>query len=230
MDVGIEDLLTILDEAEELAHRGLRNGRRLLYAVSFAIKAPFMVSPREALHLLETVIGCPDSRGSQALTRDRSWYESLLMSIRDKILCMKARVWTRLNPETILAVVVTLVIAPVPIAWTVNSNHLLATSSVTVIHVSSPSSPYADNTYSDVEVSVDNQGNTTAEGCRVRAKGTPLSSEDPADVVTLDESERFELSPQDGRVLTMSIYLPDADGKTVGFGVVCERTRLSEAT
>lgn len=143
---------------------------------------------------------------------------------------MKARGWTKLNPETILAVVVTAVIAPVPIAWTVNSNHLLDTSSVRVIHVSSPSSPYAGNTYSDIEVSVDNQGSTTAEGCRVRVKGTPLSSEDPADAVTLAESERFDLSPQDGRVLTMSIYLPDADGKKIGYGTVCERTRPSEAT
>lgn len=135
-----------------------------------------------------------------------------------------------MSPETILAVLVTAVIAPVPIAWAVNLNHMLDTASMSVIHVSSPSSPYADNTYSDIEISVDNQGSATAEGCLVRVQGFPPSSEDPADAVTLAESERFDLAPQDGRVLTMSIYLPDADGKKVGLGTVCERTSPSEAT
>ena len=153
-----------------------------------------------------------------------------MMSIRDRISYMKARGWTKLNPETILAVLVTAVIAPVPIAWTVNSNHMFDTASVSVIHVSSPSPPYAGNTYSDVEVSVDNQGSAKAEGCLVRVSGLPPSSEDLADAVTLAESERFDLAPQDGRVLTISIYLPDADGKKVGFGTVCERAGPSEAT
>jgi hypothetical protein len=151
--------------------------------------------------------------------------ELLLTGIRDRILCMKVRGWIRLSPETILAVVVTAIIAPVPIVWTVNSNHLLDTPDVRVIHVSSPSSPYADNTYSDIEISVDNQGSATAEGCLVRVQGFPPSSEDPADAVTLAESERFDLAPQDGRVLTISVYLPDSDGKEVGFDTVCERTR-----
>lgn len=153
-----------------------------------------------------------------------------MMGIRDRIFCMKARGWSRLNPETIMAVLVMAIIAPVPIAWTVNSNHMLDIASVSVIHVSSPSSPYAGNTYSDVEVSVDNQGSATAEECLVRVRGFPPSSEDPADAVTLAESERFDLAPQDGRVLTMSIYLPDAKGKKVAFGTGCERTRPPEAT
>ena len=135
-----------------------------------------------------------------------------------------------MSPETILAVLVTAVIAPVPISWAVNSNHMLDTASVSVIHVSSPSSPYGDNTYSDIEVSVDNQGSATAEGCLVRLQGFPPSSEDPADAVTLAESERFDLAPQEGRVLTMSIYLSDADGKEVGVGTGCEKTRPSKAT
>lgn len=153
-----------------------------------------------------------------------------MMGIRDRIFYMKARSWTRLNPETILAVLVMAVIAPVPIAWTVNSNHMLDTASVSVIHASSPGPPYADNTYSDIEVSVDNQGSAIAEGCLVRVRGLPPSSDDPADAVTLAESERFDLAPQDGRVLTMSIYLPDADGKKVGFGTACEKTRPSGTT
>lgn len=134
---------------------------------------------------------------------------------------MKMKGWIRPSPEAVLAVIVAAVIAPVPICWTVNLNHLLDTPSVRVIHISSPSSPYAENTYSDVDISVDNQGSATAEGCLVRAGVSPPSSEDPEDVVMLAESELFDLSPRDGRVVTMSLYLPDTNGKKVIFGTGC---------
>ena len=148
--------------------------------------------------------------------------------MRDKILCVKAKGWIKLSPETILAVLVTALIAPVPLAWTANSNHLLDTANVMVIHTSSPSLPYADNTYSDIEVSVENQGNATAEGCLLRVLGSPSDSEDPVGAVTLAESERFDLSPQDGLVLTISVYLPDASEKQIFFGAACEQVRSSQ--
>ncbi len=143
---------------------------------------------------------------------------------------MKMKGWITPSPEAVLAVVVAAIIAPVPISWTVNSNHMLDAPSVRVVHISSPSSPYADNTYSDVEVSVDNQGNATAEGCLVRAGVSPPSSEDPEDIVMLAESELFDLSPQDGRVVTMSLYLPDASGQKLVFGMGCGNANSPEAT
>ena len=144
------------------------------------------------------------------------------------MLCVKKKWWIGASPETVLAVLVIAIVAPVSASWTINSSHLLESASVNIIHVSAPSAPYADNTYSDVEIAVDNQGSATAEGCLVRAVGSPPSSEDPADSVMLAESEPFDLSPRDGRVVTLSIYLPDARGKVVAFGTMCESSRPSE--
>lgn len=141
---------------------------------------------------------------------------------------MKAKSWFKLSPETVIAILVTAIIAPVPLAWTANSNHLFDTANVTLVHTSSPSPPYDNGTYSDIEVSVENQGNATAVGCLLKVLGFPPDSEDPADAVELAESERFDLSLQDGRVLTMSVYLPDADDKEISFSTTCEQMRSSQ--
>jgi hypothetical protein len=169
------------------------------------------------------------------LTRDScsGFTHSLVMgalpiTIRDKIMYMKAKSWLKLSPETIIAILVTAVVAPVPLAWTANSNHLFDTANVALVHTSSPSLPYGNDTYSDIEVSVENQGNATAEGCLLKVLGSAPDSEDPAEAVTLAESERFDLSPQDGRVLTMRVYLPDADEKQISFGAACEQIRPSQ--
>ena len=88
-----------------------------------------------------------------------------------------------------------------------------------MISASPLSPPYANNTYSDAQIIVDNEDNITAEECFVRAYNARLFSEDPDNTPALGESEWFDLSPRGGYVTTVSIYLPDASEETSQGGV-----------
>ena len=79
------------------------------------------------------------------------------------------------------------IIAPVPVLWLTNSSDLIDSPVVEVISVSPLSPLYANNTYSDAQITVDNGGKATAEDCFVRAYNAELISEEP-DILQLRES------------------------------------------
>lgn len=106
------------------------------------------------------------------------------------------------------------IIAPIPVLWFINSSELSDGPAVRVVSASPLSLPYANDTYSDVRVIVDNGGNVAAEECSVRAYNARLFSEDRDNTPALGESERFDLPPRGGYVATVRIYLPDASEET----------------
>src|SRR4051794_23954083 len=84
------------------------------------------------------------------------------------------------------------IIAPIPVLWFINSSDFSDGPAVTVVSASPLSLPYANDTYSDAQVIVDNGGNVTAEECLVIAYNARLFSEDPDNTPALGESERFD--------------------------------------
>lgn len=102
------------------------------------------------------------------------------------------------------------IIAPIPMLWFINSSELSEAPAVKVVSASPLSLPYANDTYSDVRVIVDNGGDVAAEECSVRAYNARLFSEDPDNTPALGESEGFDLPSRGGYVATVRIYLPDA--------------------
>lgn len=119
----------------------------------------------------------------------------------------------------VVAGLIVAILLPIPVLWSTNSSSLPDGPVLKVISASPPSPAYANNTYSDAKVVVDNAGKVTAEGCFVRAYNTRLLTEDPDNSPALGESERFDLLPQDGYVATVSIYLPDVSKETSPPGV-----------
>jgi hypothetical protein len=129
--------------------------------------------------------------------------------------------WIEANPEGVVAAIVAAIIATVLMLWLTNSNNFLNGPSLQVVHVSPPSPVYADGTYSDVQVAVNNGGDVTAEGCSVKAYNHLLfSSGDLDETSVLGESERFSLAPQAGRSATVSVYLPYVSGEALFGGGV----------
>jgi hypothetical protein len=55
------------------------------------------------------------------------------------------------------------IIAPVPVLWLTNSSDLIDSPVVEVISVSPLSPLYANNTYSEAQITVDNGGKATAK-------------------------------------------------------------------
>ena len=101
-------------------------------------------------------------------------------------------------------------IAPIPVLWLLNSSGLYDSPAIKMVSISPLSPPYANNTYTDAQILVDNGSNVTAEECFVRAYNANLLTENPDDAPASGESERFDLPPRGGHVTTVSIYLPDA--------------------
>ncbi len=114
----------------------------------------------------------------------------------------------------VVAGLIAAILAPIPLLWLTNSSGLSDGPVLKIIGASPLSPAYANNTYSDTQVLVDNGGKVTAEECFVRAYDARLLPEDPANSATLGESERFDLLPQDGYVATVSIYLPNVSKET----------------
>ncbi len=133
--------------------------------------------------------------------------------------------WVKANPKKVVAAILAVLIAPVPLLLLINLSGLFDTPDLAVIHLSLPSPMYA-NTYSDVRVTVDNGGNVTAEECFVRAySGYP---DDPDDTpALLGESEQFDLPPQEGHIATLGISPPDTTELLV-FLTECRNDRSSE--
>jgi hypothetical protein len=139
------------------------------------------------------------------------------------------------NPRAVVAGIVAAIIATVLALWLINSSGLLDGPSLQVVHISPLSPMYADGTYSDVQVAVDNVGNVTAEGCSVKAYNHLLFSSGNLDESSaLGESERFSLPPQGGHSAAVSIYLPYVSGEALlGGGIkslIFLRTDCSNAT
>ena len=118
--------------------------------------------------------------------------------------------------EAVLAIA-TLIIAPVLVIWSINLSGVFDGPSLYMLYISPPSTAYADGTYSDVWVAVNNGGNIAAEGCSIRAYNHYLfsSSDEPDESSVLGESERFTLPPQGGGTPTVSIYLPYVSGEAL---------------
>jgi hypothetical protein len=123
-----------------------------------------------------------------------------------------------ISGKVVVGLIVVL-ITPIPVLWLINSSDFPDAPIMKVVSASPLSLPYADNTYSDAQVVVDNGGNVMAEGCSVRAYNARLFAEDPDNTPALGESEQFDLSPQGGYVATVNIYLPDASEETSQGGV-----------
>ena len=125
------------------------------------------------------------------------------------------------NPRVAVAGIVAAIVAPVLVAWLISSSGLFDGPSLQVVYISPLSPVYADGTYSDVQVAVNNGGNVTAEGCSVKAYNHLLfSSGDLDETSVLGESERFSLPPQAGRSATVSVYLPYVSGEALFGGGV----------
>ena|SRR5215208_5646371 len=127
---------------------------------------------------------------------------------------MSVKVPTKAISWKVVAGLVAAIIAPIPVLWFINSSDFSDGPVVKVVSASPLSLPYANDTYSDVQVIVDNGGNVAAEECSVRAYNVRLFSEDPDNTPALGESERFDLPPRGGYVATVNIYLPDASEET----------------
>ena len=123
---------------------------------------------------------------------------------------MSVEVPTKAVSWKVVAGLAAAIIAPIPVLWFINSSDFSDGPAVKVVSASPLSLPYANDTYSDVQVIVDNGGNVTAEECLVRAYNARLFSEDPDNTPALGESERFDLPAQGGYAATVSIYLPGA--------------------
>ena len=118
--------------------------------------------------------------------------------------------------------IITVIIAPVLVVWSINLSGLFDGPSLYMLYISPLGSAYADGTYSDVQIAVNNGGNVAAEECSIKVYNHQLfySSSDPDEPSVLGESERFPLPPQGGRTATVSIYLPDVSGEALYGGGV----------
>ncbi len=70
---------------------------------------------------------------------------------------MSAKGPTKAISGKVVAGLVAAIIAPIPVLWLTNSSDLIDGPVVKVISVSSLSPPYANNTYSDAQTTVDNE-------------------------------------------------------------------------
>ncbi len=115
-------------------------------------------------------------------------------------------------------------LAPIPVLWLLDSSGLYEGPAITMLDTSALGPPYANNTYADAQVIVDNGGDITAEECFVRAYNTNLLTENPDDAPASGESERFDLPPGGGHVTTVSIYLRDGTSEVSSQGGVTALT------
>ena len=116
---------------------------------------------------------------------------------------------TKAISKRVVAWLIVALIAPIPVLWLLNSSGIYDGLAIKILAISPLSPPYANNTYTDAQIIVDNGGDITAEECFVRAYDANLLADNPDDTPASGESERFDLPPGGGHVTTVSIHLPD---------------------
>jgi hypothetical protein len=121
---------------------------------------------------------------------------------------------TKTNSRRVLSVIVVVIVATViPIvglaSWGVPSDD----PALLMVHVSSLNPESADGEYSGVRVAVDNAGGATAQACTIKAYNRLPFSYEADEASVLGRSEQFDLSPEGGRVTTVSLYLPAMSGE-----------------
>ena len=125
--------------------------------------------------------------------------------------------WTKANNKSVITAIIGVLITPVLVAWLVNWSGLSpeVPPNLQIVHVSNHAPAYKDGTYFDVIASVQNAGNVTAQGCYVKAYNHLLFSQDIDESSVLGSTEQFDLSPQEGLVKTVSVYLPSMSGEAL---------------
>jgi hypothetical protein len=124
--------------------------------------------------------------------------------------------WTKANIKSVIAATIGVLITPVLLAPIVNWSGLYhAAPSLQIVHISNFTPAYDDNTYSAVTAAVQNSGDVKAQGCYVKAYNHLLFTQDIDESSVLGSTERFELSPHEGVVETVSVYLPSMSGEAL---------------
>jgi hypothetical protein len=124
--------------------------------------------------------------------------------------------WTKANSKDVITAIIGVLITPVLVAWLINWSGLSHdVPNLLIVHVSNPTPAYEDGTYSEVIASVQNTGYVMAQGCSVKAYNHLLFSQDIDESSVLGSTEQFDLSPQEGLVETVSVYLPSMSGEAL---------------
>ena len=141
------------------------------------------------------------------------------------------------NPGRVLAAIIVAIGTTVALILGLPDLGVRYGPALLMIHVSALA-PVSDNgEYSGVRVAVENTGDATAEACTVNAYNRLPYSYEADQTSVLGTSERFDLTPEGGRVTTVSLYLPALSGEALsGAGVSapvslrteCENAESSE--
>ena len=117
--------------------------------------------------------------------------------------------WIKANIKSVIAAIIGVLITPVLLAPIVNwSGRSHAAPSLQIVHISNLTPAYDDNTYSDVTAAVQNADDVKAQGCYVKAYSHLLFTQDIDESSVLGRTEQFDLSPHEGVMETVSVYLP----------------------
>lgn len=149
---------------------------------------------------------------------------------------MSAAGQTKAISGMVVAGLILAIMAPIPALWFINSSGLYDEPALRTASISSLSPPYANNTYTDVQVIADNRGSVVAEECSIKVYNANLLTDNPENAPASGESEQFDLPPGGGYATTVSIYLPGASDvsseegvKALAVGPFVFRTECSNA-
>ena len=124
--------------------------------------------------------------------------------------------WSKANTKSVIAAIIGVLITPVLLAPIVNwSGRSHAAPSLQIVHISNLTPAYDDNTYSDVTAAVQNADDVKAQGCYVKAYNHLLFTQDIDENSVLGSTEQFDLSPHEGVVETVRVYLPSISGEAL---------------
>jgi hypothetical protein len=124
--------------------------------------------------------------------------------------------WTKANSDIVIIAVIGVLITPIPAGWAVNWSGLShADSSLQIVHISDQTPAYDNGTYSDVAAAVQNASAVEVQRCSIKAYNHLLFSQDIDENSILGSTEQFDLSPQEGLVKTVSVYLPTISGEAM---------------
>ena len=124
------------------------------------------------------------------------------------------------NPGRVLAAIVVAIGTTVALIVGLPDRGVLYGPALLMIHVSALAPVSDDGEYSGVRVAVENTGDATAELCTVNAYNRLPYSYEADETSVLGKSERFDLTPEGGRVTTLSLYLPALSGEALSGGGV----------
>jgi hypothetical protein len=117
------------------------------------------------------------------------------------------------NPEAVAAATIVALLFSVLATAAGGLGGLAGAPDLRIVDVSGPGSPYAQGSYADVRVAVDNGGAAAARGCAVEGYGHLLFSDEIDESSALGRSERFELGAGEGGVASVGIHLPEVSGE-----------------